>query len=27
LQAASDKMKKNESRYTIENSKGNAKKR
>ena len=27
LQAASDKMKKNESRYTVENSKGNAKKR
>ena len=27
LQAASDKMKKNESRYTVENSKGNAEKR
>ena len=27
LQVASDKMKKNESRYTVENSKGNAKKR
>ena len=27
LQAASDKMKKNESRYTVKNSKGNAEKR